>query len=168
MTFVSFQMKKAKALEEGKKEWIPHLTLREGCVLEVYKDSLGKDTVGVGHLVVPSDNLSYGDKISQEVCDKFLEKDSESAWQAANTQAEIIGCTAMHFIQALASVCFQLGNSWNLVHKKTWTYLCAHEWDLAAEEVEDSKWYRQTPVRVEDFQEAIIKNKNLKHLIAQY
>lgn len=36
----------------------------EGYELTVYKDIYGNNTVGLGHLVKPSDNLSYGDTIT--------------------------------------------------------------------------------------------------------
>ena len=39
---------------------------REGRRNDVYKDSLGKLTVGIGHLVVPSDHLNFGERISDE------------------------------------------------------------------------------------------------------
>ena len=37
----------------------------EGIKREVYLDSLGKPTVGIGHLVRPEDNLKVGQVISQ-------------------------------------------------------------------------------------------------------
>lgn len=45
----------------------------EGLSLEVYLDTKGLPTVGVGHLVLPCDNLKVGDVISQEQSDAWLE-----------------------------------------------------------------------------------------------
>ena len=50
----------------------------EGCVLEVYKDHLGYYTVGVGHLILPSDEeweTPTGTKITQTRADELLVKD---------------------------------------------------------------------------------------------
>ena len=47
----------------------------EGCVLEVYKDHLGYYTVGVGHLVLPSDEeweAPVGTRITQTRADELL------------------------------------------------------------------------------------------------
>lgn len=49
----------------------------EGCRLKVYKDAVGFNTVGWGHLVLPEDNLQYNDIITQEKADKLLTKDLE-------------------------------------------------------------------------------------------
>ena len=47
----------------------------EGCVLEVYKDHLGYFTVGVGHLILPSDEewgVGVGTPITQTRADELL------------------------------------------------------------------------------------------------
>ena len=54
------------------------IILDEGCVLEVYKDHLGYYTVGVGHLIRPSDEewgTFTGTKITQTRADELLTKD---------------------------------------------------------------------------------------------
>ena len=50
----------------------------EGSVLKVYKDHLGYRTVGVGHLILPSDEewgVGVGTPITQTRADEFLVKD---------------------------------------------------------------------------------------------
>ena len=48
------------------------MALREGRRNDVYLDTLGKPTVGIGHLVVAADNLKVGDVISDaRVSDLF-------------------------------------------------------------------------------------------------
>lgn len=51
----------------------------EGQRLKVYKDSLGKLTVGVGHRILDTDNLNEGDTITQEQSDAFFESDMANA-----------------------------------------------------------------------------------------
>ena len=53
----------------------------EGEVLEIYMDSLGYKTLGVGHLCQPNDpeyNWEVGTPVSQEVVDMYYEDDFES------------------------------------------------------------------------------------------
>ena len=50
----------------------------EGEVLEIYEDSLGYKTLGVGHLCKPEDpeyNWEVGTPVSQEVVDMYYEDD---------------------------------------------------------------------------------------------
>ena len=50
----------------------------EGCVLSIYEDHLGYKTVGVGHLILPSDpewGKAVGTRIAQTRADELLVKD---------------------------------------------------------------------------------------------
>lgn len=51
----------------------------EGIRYTVYRDVAGYPTVGIGHLVLPEDNLRVGDTISEERAMRFLEKDLKKA-----------------------------------------------------------------------------------------
>lgn len=51
------------------------LEAREGIRLKVYLDTKGIPTVGVGHVVLPEDNLKVGDTITQDQVDIFFAKD---------------------------------------------------------------------------------------------
>ncbi len=79
---------------------------REGIRLKVYKDSKGIPTVGVGHVVLPADNLKVGDHITQAQCDAFLAQDvvkCENAVSAVN-----VPLTQWQF-DALVSFIFNIG-----------------------------------------------------------
>ena len=95
-------------------EFKEHLKHREGFRDEVYLDTLGKPTCGVGHLLSPAENEQYniGDTVPQDILDEWLLQDSNKAWQAATAQIEEIGITNTEFTLALASVNFQLGTRW--------------------------------------------------------
>lgn len=133
-----------------------HLELREGKRKIVYKDSLGKPTVGVGHLVLPEDHLNVGDEISEAEIQSFLKKDSAKAWAAAKAQAKELGkAEDWDFVIALGSVNFQLGTAWNKTFKNTYAALLRGDYETAIKGVKSSIWARQTPVRTADFVAAI-------------
>lgn len=131
------------------------LTKQEGCEYKVYPDSLGKPTVGIGHLVIPKDKLKIGDVIDKARVSAFFKADSAAAMAAAKSQASKAGISNPNFIIHLASVNFQLGVNWNHHHKKTWDLIMKGEYDEAAKEAQKSTWYSQTPNRVKDFQKAL-------------
>lgn len=140
-------------------EVIDHIKLREGWEVVVYEDpkKAGKPTVGMGHLLTEAEKKQYkiGDKVPLPILKAWAQADAKKAYEAAVAQSALLGVSDQSFINAMASVNFQLGAAWNSKHKKTWAYMVGHEWDKAAIEAKDSLWYTQTPVRVKDFQAAL-------------
>jgi GH24 family phage-related lysozyme (muramidase) len=136
---------------------IDHLKLREGWREDVYKDTKGLLTVGMGHLLTEDEKALYklGDKVSIATLEAWAQENAKDAYDAAVTQASTLRVSDKDFIKALTSVNFQLGTAWSGVYKKTWAFMVAHEWEKAAVEAQDSKWYTDTPVRVTDFQAAL-------------
>lgn len=139
------------------KEVMEHLKLREGWREDVYLDSKKIPTVGLGHKLTPSELKLYkiGDKIPVATLNAWAQADAKAAYTAAMQQAAAAGVSDQRFINALTSVNFQLGTGWYKEHKKTWGYIKARKWEEAADEAADSAWFKQTPVRVGDFQAAI-------------
>ena len=136
----------------------PLIKMREGGDREdVYKDSKGSLTAGIGHLLTAEELKLYkeGDLIPQEQRNAWFKQDSQRAIQAAQAQAEELGHTAPRFVENLTSVNFQLGTAWNLEHKNTWRLMKEGNYAGAATEAANSKWFRQTPDRVKDFQTAL-------------
>lgn len=133
----------------------PHLIDREGLRLTVYKDSRGKPTVGLGHLVTPQDGLKIGDKITREKAEMLFAQDALAAIRAAIEQANKMGVSNIDFIVALSSVNFQLGTAWIKKFPNTWSFLRRGEYWQAISNIEKSDWAKQTPVRVRDFVSAI-------------
>lgn len=140
-----------------KKRIYVHLIKREGCCEIVYRDSLGHLTVGVGHLVTPSDSLYLGNKISVNRIQEFLEIDTEEAFMAAKEQAIEIGIETEDFVLALTSVNFQLGIHWNHKFYDSYPLLVTGDWKAAVRKLKNTLWAKQTPVRTKDFTEAIEK-----------
>jgi len=61
---------------------IKQLKYLEGERLKVYIDQAGYPTVGVGHKVLPQDNLKIGDTITPLQSGKFLKQDLQNAERA--------------------------------------------------------------------------------------
>jgi len=143
--------------QEPTESFLTHLKKREGFRNKVYLDSLGKPTAGIGHLLTAEENKTYkvGDVIPDSILDNWLEQDALKAWTAALQQSKDLNVTDLDFIDALASVNFQLGTGWFKIHKNTWKFLKDKRYEEAAKEAADSTWFKQTPVRVKDFQKAI-------------
>lgn len=131
------------------------LKQREGYSRNVYRDSKGILTVGIGHKVVASDGLSLGDVISDNRVTALFAQDSKKSLEAAMQQTNVLGVTDIGFIAALISVNFQLGAGWTSVHPKTWAYLKTGDGQNAIREIYSSLWYEETPERVADFATAI-------------
>lgn len=126
--------------------------IREGLVLRWYKDTLGKWTAGYGHLRKAGEEHLV---VTQDLADSWLERDLGSARKAAKSQFSQLPLQSQELYDVLVSVNFQLGTKWNTIHKATWRKMLAGDYYSAADEAENSLWFRQTPVRVRDLQRAL-------------
>lgn len=129
----------------------------EGIKYIVYKDSLGKLTGGIGHLILPSDNMKHGDPISPEQVEEWFRKDVSGAIWAAIDQAEQIGEFEKDFIKALTHVNFQLGVYWYKKWPNTWRNLTNGRYQKVINSVMRSLWHRQTPRRTTAFKTALLQ-----------
>ena len=82
----------------------------EGRVLIVYRnkrDPAGTLTVGVGHVVLPVDDLKLGDSITETRCEVFLTYDAVKCEVAINGAVDVI--ITQNQFDALVSLCFNIG-----------------------------------------------------------
>lgn len=130
-----------KAFEE-------HLVWAEGERLDLYKDSVGIYTIGVGHNIQEKG-------ISKEVSRQMLKEDVD----------EVLGdCRSLTYWNHLdstrklvvADMVFNLGLSRFLKFKRVNGALEINDFFLAAHEMKDSKWYVQVGRRAEKLHEAMI------------
>tara|TARA_R110002167_G_scaffold238584_3_gene443740 strand:+ start:90 stop:584 length:495 start_codon:yes stop_codon:yes gene_type:complete len=148
-----------------KKDLYKHIELREGSKKEVYLDTLNKPTGGIGHLLTKEEIKEYpvGSKLSSEIIDQWFEEDVRKSLAACNSQCTLLGVYDKEFKIALTSVNFQLGTKWYRKFPNAWHCLCHKEYTEAIDELmyynkkekDYSLWYKQTPVRVLDFVNAI-------------
>lgn len=149
--FGPFMNIESTALAKAKEELIQH----EGRRNDVYRDTRGFLTVGIGHKVIPTDNLVLGQRITDAKIDALFKQDTAVAFEAAKKQAKELGRYTPDFIAALTAVNFQLGTGWKNNFENTYLDLKKGNEESAIRRLKQSAWYNQTPVRVAAFIEAI-------------
>lgn len=127
----------------------------EGYRRDVYKDTRGILTVGIGHRVTASDNLNLGQMITDQQVQAFFAVDVNKAFEAAKNQAAELGKYTPEMIAALTSVNFQLGTGWRDKFYNTWKSLKAGNAQDAINRLQQSAWNDQTPSRVTAFIQSI-------------
>ena len=120
----------------------------EGYRNKVYLDTLGKRTVGVGHLCVEDfweDDKEYEEKFLMTI----LEHDLSDAIKGANDLMAEHGCMDINekAHEIIIEMVFQLGKTGVSKFRNMWKHLSALEYSDAASEMLDSRWAKQTPNR---------------------
>jgi GH24 family phage-related lysozyme (muramidase) len=112
--------------------------------------------VGIGHKVLPEDELKVGDRIDDARIQQLFAKDGLKALNAARSQATQTEISDPDFTRRLGSVNFQLGDGWTRQFQPTWSKIVAGDYRGAAENLRKSRWAMQTPHRVKAFQDALL------------
>ena len=120
----------------------------EGYRNKVYLDTLGKRTVGVGHLCVEDfweDDKEYEEKFLMEI----LQKDLQQAIRGARSLMEKHDCADIdeQAEEILIEMVFQLGMTGVSKFKNMWKALAELNYVGASYEMLDSRWSKQTPNR---------------------
>ena len=120
----------------------------EGYRNKVYLDTLGKRTVGVGHLCVEDfweDDKEYEEKFLMTI----LEHDLETAIKGAKDLMSENGCMDMDEVaeEIIIEMIFQLGKTGVSKFKNMWKALSELNYVGASFEMLDSKWAKQTTNR---------------------
>ena len=126
----------------------------EGYRNKVYLDTLGKRTVGVGHLCVEDfweDNKEYEESFLMEI----LQKDLQEAIRGAKELMDEHGCADIdeRAEEIIIEMVFQLGRTGVKKFRNMWKALSEHNYVGASYEMLDSKWAKQTPNRAKDMAE---------------
>ena len=134
----------------------------EGEVLEIYEDSLGYKTLGVGHLCQPNDpeyNWEIGTPVTQEVVDLYYEDDFKKHLDEA---IHVFGDEKDFYslpedIQhVLVNMCFNLGGTRMSNFRNMLSACREHDWKKMAAEMEDSRWFKQVGRRSRELQESVL------------
>lgn len=128
------------------------LELDEGVKHEIYLDHLGLPTFGIGHLVRDEDP-EFGEPVGTAVTD-----DRVAAAFEQDIQITIEDCEKLYtdFYELpeeaqliIANMCFNLGYPRLSKFKGMKRGVDARDWNAAADEMVDSRWYRQVTNRAD-------------------
>ena len=122
----------------------------EGYKNHVYLDTLGKRTVGVGHLCV-EEFWEDGKEYEEDFLMDILKKDLQQAIRQANLKCEGLKISDDAKIIIIEMI-FQLGGTGVSKFRKMWQALQQDPPDYAEASVQmlDSRWAKQTPNRAKE------------------
>ena len=121
----------------------------EGFRNSVYKDTLGKRTVGYGHLCVEDhweDNREY----TVPELERVLEADLNNAIQGAEELCSDCPDLRDQAKEIIVEMVFQLGKTGVSKFRNMWKALKVPDYPTAAKEMLDSRWAKQTPNRAKE------------------
>ena len=122
----------------------------EGCKYEIYLDHLSLPTCGIGHLVLESDEeygKPVGTVVEQERVRKLFDLDiavTIDECKVLYTDFDNLPEECQHII---ANMMFNMGRPRLSAFKGMKAGVDARDWDKAADEMVDSRWYTQVPNR---------------------
>ena len=122
----------------------------EGCVYNVYLDHLGYPTFGIGHLVLDSDpehGLEVGDAVSEDRVIEVFEQDVQSVLSDCNRLYEDFDDLPEEVQRVIANMMFNMGLTRLSKFRGMKRGVDARDWNQAADEMVDSRWYRQVTNR---------------------
>ena len=126
------------------------LEIDEGVKYEIYLDHLGYPTFGIGHLVIPSDieyGESVGTRVSEERVREFFDKDVESVLRDCTLLYKDFYELPEEAQQIIAHMMFNMGYTRLSKFKGMKKGVEAKDWNKAADEMVDSRWYKQVTNR---------------------
>ena len=126
------------------------LEFDEGCVYEIYNDHLGYATFGIGHLVTESDpeqGQSLGTAVSSDRVAEAFESDIEKVLRDCDILYEDFADLPEEAQQVIANMMFNMGRPRLSKFKGMKRGVDSRDWNAAADEMVDSRWYRQVPKR---------------------
>ena len=128
------------------------LKIDEGCVYEIYNDHLGYHTFGIGHLVIESDSengQAVGTSVSEDRVAEAFDEDIKSVLRDCNILYPDFDDLPEEAQQIIANMMFNLGRPRLSKFAGMKRGVDARDWDVAADEMVDSRWYRQVGARAE-------------------
>tara|TARA_R100001129_G_scaffold167234_1_gene134714 strand:+ start:1265 stop:1687 length:423 start_codon:yes stop_codon:yes gene_type:complete len=114
--------------------------LSEGYRARVYKDTLGIDTIGYGFAIKDLE-------LDKDICDMILDKKLNKLIKDVDNKFPFMDDIAVEAQDVIYEMCYQLGINGFSKFKKTIAYLRDEDYKMAAIEMLDSRWAKQTPNR---------------------
>jgi len=128
------------------------LEIDEGVKYEIYLDHLGLPTCGIGHLIVEGDE-EYGQEVGTPVSEERVAELFEQDVQVTIDECERLYSDFSELpdeVQLIiANMMFNMGFPRLSQFKGMRRGVDARDWNSAADEMVDSKWYRQVTNRAQ-------------------
>ena len=124
----------------------------EGVKYEVYNDHLGYATFGIGHLVLESDpeyGAPLGTAVSEERCYEVFEQDVQTVLSDCEKLYEDFYDLPEDAQLIIANMMFNMGLTRLSKFKGMKRGVDARDWETAADEMVDSRWYTQVQRRAD-------------------
>lgn len=144
-------MNKEDLIDIVKEDLIKH----EGYVSEIYLDSEGYETFGVGHLVT-EDDIEYGwpvgTPVTEERIENCFEQDINTAYTDACALVLNFAGQSPDAQRVLVNMAFNLGRNRLGQFKNMLKAVNEGKYNIAADEMVDSKWYDQVGHRSKELE----------------
>jgi lysozyme len=130
----------------NKEKVIEQLKIDEGIVHEIYLDHLGYPTFGIGHLVLESDpeyGQDVGTPVSEERCLEVFDHDLEVTVNECKVLFPDFDEKLNEVQEILINMMFNMGRTRLSKFKKFIGALNEENYDEAANQMMDSRWYNQ-------------------------
>ena len=134
------------------------LEIDEGVKYEVYNDHLGYATFGVGHLVLESDEehgAALGTPVSESRVIEAFEQDCENVLRDCDILYEDFDSLPEEAQQVIANMMYNMGRTRLSKFKGMKRGVDSRDRNAAADEMVDSRWYRQVTKRADRLVERI-------------
>ena len=126
------------------------LEIDEGCVQEIYLDHLGLPTFGIGHLVTKKDpeyKAPVGTPLPSQRVIECFNKDVLTVISDCNKMYKNFEELPDEVQLIIANMMFNMGRPRLSRFKGMKAGILAKDWNRAADEMVDSRWYKQVPNR---------------------
>ena len=126
------------------------LKIDEGCVNEIYTDHLGYPTFGIGHLIVdsePENGQAVGTAVSDYRVDAAFDADVKVVLSECKVLYPDFDDLPEEAQQIIANMMFNLGRPRLSKFVGMKRGVDTKDWNAAADEMVDSRWYRQVGAR---------------------
>ena len=124
----------------------------EGSVNEIYLDHLGLATFGIGHLVRkedPEDGWEVGTPVDADRCVEAFNTDIETVLSDCKLLYSDFDDLPEEAQRIIANMMFNMGRPRLSKFKGMKRGVDARDWNAAADEMVDSRWYRQVTNRAD-------------------
>ncbi len=128
------------------------LEIDEGKVLKIYKDHLGYPTFGIGHLILKTDpeyGKPVGTPVSEERVTEAFNADIISVLNDCDTLYPDFDEKPEEVQLIIANMMFNMGLTRLSKFKNMKKAVDKKNWQLAADEMMDSRWYKQVTNRAD-------------------